>query len=469
MASVGNHHGGSEPYSTLEVQDVEASNIHGLQDSNKEAVLHPESQYPQPVSTLNEWDNTPKPDASGVDAEATVSQEEYNNGNAQRRRCGLSPSTFKIVLAVAILIIIAAIAGGVAGGLSSRSRSSDSSSGQDPEPGTTENVNVLSTSKLAASNFTDPQGHVHRHVFFQDPYGALISRQWDSENRTWTTRNLSQLMTSSTHGAIRPLPGTALASASADNAWGSLYEVHVWFSEASTDPDPTISWLNADDPVGSPDYWTYSPSVLRTWNRTQLAVAWQRCPRDDCVGDWILAYQGPAGYVRIANASNWDNNTEPVVRASSVSGTASLALVPTLMGSYVHGMTLASQRRPSSIGKTTFTGDWNWKEDDGTILSDVDPLKTRQFAATSMSNWTEALFVALSTDGEVKGARWDGGTVYEAIPRIDFVDGEATNFSAIAMTTDATFYGIADDQVWEYAVDTSDPSTFRLAGRVYPS
>ncbi|KAI1465783.1 uncharacterized protein F4812DRAFT_461471 [Daldinia caldariorum] len=467
MASVGNHYGGPEPYSTLEVQGVESWNIHGLHDSNKEAVPHPESQYPQPVSTLNAWDNAPKPEASGVDAEATVAREEYNDGNAKKRRCGLSPSTFKIVLAVVILIIIAVIAGGVAGGLSSRSRSSGSpSSGEDPA----ENVNVLSTSKLTASNFTDARGNVHRHVFFQDPHSSLISRQWDSENRTWTTRNLSRLMAPSTHGAIRPLPGTALACAAADSRWGSLYEVHVWFSEASADqdPDPTVSWLNANDPVGNPDYWTFSPSVLRTWNRTQLAVAWQRCPADNCVGDWILAYQGREGYIRITNASNWDNNTEPVVSASAVSGTASLALLPSLMGTYVHGLTLASQRRPSSIGKTTFIGDWNWKEDDGTILNDVDPLTTRQFAATAMNNWTEALFVALSTDGGVKGARWDGRTAYDAIPRIDFADGEATNFSAIAMTTDATFYGIADDQVWEYAVDTADPSTFRLAGRVYP-
>lgn len=84
-----------------------------------------------------------------------------------------------------------------------------------------------------------------------------------------------------------------------------------------------------------------------------------------------------------------------------------------------------------------------------------------------MDNWNEALFVALSTGGGVKGARWDGAA-YNAIPQINFADGESTNFSAIAMTTDATFYGISDDQIWEYTVDTSDPSTFTLAGKVYP-
>ncbi|KAF3055588.1 hypothetical protein GL218_07015 [Daldinia childiae] len=462
MASVDHHHG-SEPYSTLEVQSVEASNPQVLEGSNKEVVPHPESEYPQPVSTLNAWD---APEVKGVDTEAAIAQGQ-NDGNAKRRICGLLPRTFYIVLAVVILIIIGAIAGGVAGGLSSSHSDSSSTPDPGPEPGTTENVNILSTSKLAASNWTDSQGNTHRHVFFQDPYNAIITRQWDSENKTWTTKNVSQLLSSSTTGPIHPIPGTSLACASADNRWGSLYEVHVWFSEASTDPDPTISWVNLNNPVGNPNFWTYSSSILRTWNNTQLSVAWQRCPRENCVGNWILAYQGREGFIRIANASNWDNNTEPVIRANAVSAGASLALVPSLNGTYVHGLTLASQRRPSSMGKTTFIGDWNWKQDDGTILDDVDPLMTRQFAATTMNNWNEALFVALSTDGGVKGARWDG-TSYNAIPQINFVDGESTNFSAIAMTTDATFYGISDDQIWEYTVDTSDPSTFTLAGKVYP-
>ncbi|KAI1477654.1 hypothetical protein F4774DRAFT_388154 [Daldinia eschscholtzii] len=468
MASVGIHHG-SETYSTLEVRDVEASRFQYLEDSNKEAVPHPESQYPQPVFIPNAWD-APGTKASGTDKEAAVAQE-YNDGNAKRRICGLSPGIFKIVLVVAIIVIIGAIAGGVAGGLSSRNRNSDANStptpGPNPEPGKSENVNVLSSSKLAASNFTDPQGNIHRHVFFQDPYNSIITRQWDSENKTWTTMNISRLLTTSTTGPIHPLPGTSLASVSADDRWGSLYEMHLAFVEASTDSGHTFSWLHASKQIENPNFWTYSPSSLRTWNNSQLAAAWQRCPKDDCVGSYIIAYQDPEGSIKTANASNWRNNTEPVIRANAVSSVASLALVPSLFGSYVHGLTLASQKRPNSMGKTTFIGDWNWKEDDGTILGDVEPSETRQFAATTMNNWTEALFVSLSMDGGLRGARWDGET-YNAIPDIKFVDGESTNFSAIAMTTDATFYGISDDQIWEYTVDTGDPSTFRFASKVYP-
>lgn len=84
-----------------------------------------------------------------------------------------------------------------------------------------------------------------------------------------------------------------------------------------------------------------------------------------------------------------------------------------------------------------------------------------------MNNWKEALYMSLSTDGGIRAARWDG-KAFNEVPKINFAQGQSTNFSAIAMTTDAMFYGIADDQIWEYSIDASDPSTFTLAGKVYP-
>lgn len=84
-----------------------------------------------------------------------------------------------------------------------------------------------------------------------------------------------------------------------------------------------------------------------------------------------------------------------------------------------------------------------------------------------MNNWNEALFIALSNDGSVDAARWDGEE-YSSIPEITFAQGQSTSFSAIATTTDAMFYGIADDQIWEYTINTSDPSTFIFVGKIYP-
>ncbi|XXG94473.1 hypothetical protein Hte_000730 [Hypoxylon texense] len=462
MASVEYHHG-SQPYSTLEVRHVELSEPQDLETSNKEAVLHPESQYPQIADsqTQETW-NAVKLEANPC-SEETIAEKD-STGKAKRRICGLLPRTFYIVLGIVAALIIGAIAGGIAGGLASRRNVSNTTSSPTPSGDTTPNVNVLNISSLAASNWTDAQGNVHRSVFFQDPYNSIIARQWDSQNKTWETRNISRLMQSATGGPIHPKPGTSLASASSDSKRGPLYEVQLWFSEATDDGD-SISWVTSPNPAGAPYFWNYVSSGIKTWNNTQLAAAWQRCPDDTCDGYWAVAYQGPNGYIRVANSSNWtDGSSGPALRAKAVAAGASLALLPTLSGTYVDGLTLAAQRRPTYMGRSTLQANGSWIQNDGKILDGVDPLKTRQFAATMMNNWNEALFIALSNDGSVDAARWDGEE-YSSIPEITFAQGQSTSFSAIATTTDAMFYGIADDQIWEYSIDAS---LFTHTSKVYP-
>ncbi|KAL7628849.1 hypothetical protein AAE478_000364 [Parahypoxylon ruwenzoriense] len=459
MASADNSHG-SEPYSTLEVINLEETHPQDLGNSHKEVVAYPESEYPQPVV----WAVTQK-EAVG-DTEANAAQGVNDEVPKQAKILGLSKRDFYIVLTIVILVVIGAIAGGVAGGLTGR-RNQSNESNQTPEPDSNANINVLSNSKLTASNWTDSDGNQHRSVFFQDPYNNIIARQWDSQNNTWATRNISQLMQSSTSGPIKPFPGTALASTTADSpAPNRLYEVHLFFSESGDESSSTVSRLSSRDPRSDPNFWVYLNYEFQTWNNTQLSATWQRCWRDDCIGYYTLAYQGPEGAIRVANASDW-NDTRAVVRTNAVSAGASLALIPTYNRARRDGLILATQRRPNSMGKTTFVNNWNWREDDGTIMGDLDPLETREFAATKLNNWNETLFVALTTDGETRATRWDG-TESSSVPEINFAQGESTNFSAIAMTLDAMFYGIADDQVWEYSVDTSDPSTFTLAGKIYP-
>lgn len=364
MASVEYPHG-SEPYSTLEVRNVESSTPQDLGTSNKEAVPNPDSQYPQVVDPPTTWES-PKLEANDTDTDTTAVLEQDGEA-AKRSICGLSSRSFYIILAVVIIIIIGAIAGGVAGGLVSRQNNSSTTSSPTSDTDTTTNVNVLGESKLAASNWTDAQGNTHRSVFFQDPYNSIIARQWDSQNKTWETRNISQLMKSSTGGPIHPKSGTSLASASSDSRWGSLYEIFLWFSEAA-DGEEIISWVTSNNPVDEPNFWNYNATDLRTWNGTQLAAAWQRCPYDHCAGFWAVAYQGREGYIRMANASNWMNNTKATIRANAVSASCSLALLPALNGNFVDGLTLASNRRPASMERSTFLGDWNWKQDGETGL-----------------------------------------------------------------------------------------------------
>jgi hypothetical protein len=83
------------------------------------------------------------------------------------------------------------------------------------------------------------------------------------------------------------------------------------------------------------------------------------------------------------------------------------------------------------------------------------------------NTWANTLCLALLDDGTVKGSWWDDKT-HTALPSITFDGGPAANFSTFAMTVDATLYGISNDTILEYSVDTADPSIFHYVGQVYP-
>lgn len=56
-----------------------------------------------------------------------------------------------------------------------------------------------------------------------------------------------------------------------------------------------------------------------------------------------------------------------------------------------------------------------------------------------------------------------------AISTFNFNSGPSDNFTAIAMSPDAMFYGITSDgDILEYSLDTTDPSTFNYVSTVFP-
>lgn len=76
--------------------------------------------------------------------------------------------------------------------------------------------------------------------------------------------------------------------------------------------------------------------------------------------------------------------------------------------------------------------------------------------------------MALLGDGSLQGSWWNGTTT-ESVSQISLKSGPAsTNFTTIAMTLNAVFYGISNDTILEYSLDTSDPSTLTYVGQVYP-
>ncbi|KAI6093034.1 hypothetical protein F4821DRAFT_223798 [Hypoxylon rubiginosum] len=395
--------------------------------------------------------------------------------------CGLRRRTFFIILGVAIVAIIA-LGVGLGVGLADKSKnesaaansdssSSGSSGSDDPkDPASTNSTSaklILDNSKITASNWTDNNGVVHRTIFFQDVYNSIIARRWDSSGKTWKTNNLTELMAATTT-PLHPQPGTPLASASMDHS--PTFETHVWF----TDPGNIIRSMASFDALNRPDSWdndTLSGAVLETWPGGQLAAMWQRTWGADGDGNWIVAYQRPEGAIKTANSSIWGTATV-AVESKNVAANSSLAIIPQLRGPWLDRLELVSERASGSTGimsTTTFNDTWNGADQRVTELqSDIPlPAVSQQFAATKWDSWNQALYIALLQGGGVQGNHWDGKQM-NAISSFKFNSGPETNFTAIAMTPDAMFYGISNNQILEYSLDQSDPSNFNYVGTVFP-
>ncbi|KAH9907724.1 hypothetical protein F4778DRAFT_445010 [Xylariomycetidae sp. FL2044] len=431
---------------------------------------------------------------SGATANSDPSyQQHQQDGGAEKSAapatiCGLKRRTFFIALAVGIVVIIAAIVGGVVGGVvgsrsgddsssasadqagSSSGGSGSGSNGNSTGTGNDDSVQqILTESKLAAANFTDADGVVHRSLFFQDAYNALISMRWDSGGKTWAKDNLTAMMAATTR-PLNPQAGTPLACASMER--DPKFETHLWF----VDPQWMIRSLAAADPVGSPSSWendTLDEAQLQTWPGGQLAATWQRCwNAEDCDGWWIVAYQRPEGAIKTANSSIWGTATV-AVESADVSANSSLTLTPMLRGAYLDRFELGWEAPGNDVGTlqmTYYNETWtNSGNRDTQLIADVPAQATdQQFAATKLGNWRQSLYVALLGDGTVKGNYYDGRK-YNVLSSISFADGPVDDpkFSAIAMTDDAMFYGIVDDQILEYQVDAADPSQLKFVGVVF--
>ncbi|KAI1421974.1 hypothetical protein F5Y12DRAFT_660583 [Xylaria sp. FL1777] len=397
-----------------------------------------------------------------------------------RKIYGLPVRSFYVILATGIILVIGAIAGGIAGGLASSMRHDhnaepDPSSNGDPltDGGNltdATNSYILPTSKLSASNWTDPNGYTHRFVFFQDISSAIVARRWDAQNRTWNTNNLTDIFRMSRY-PINPLgPSTPLASASL-NFNGTQNQINLWYMA----PDNTIASVEVGDLVDGPEDWivnTLNDAILETYPGSQLAAAWNRC-WGSCAGYWALAYQRPgdAG-INVANGSDF-SKASLAINSNSVVVGSSLALTPEVQpnSASVSRLTMMSESLLTSDSgkayKSTYKTSWS---QDGVLLSGATlpaPSPRLQFAITLLDNFRTIVFLALLPNGTVTGSYYRQHFV--AIPSVDFRGGPSNpNFTAIATSEEAIFYGISQDEINQYSVNDTDPSVFEFVERVFP-
>ncbi|KAI0110773.1 hypothetical protein GGR51DRAFT_75953 [Nemania sp. FL0031] len=476
-----------EHYSSLEVV-APAEGLYLREDSRP----HPETLSSKPEGTFPEATPVEYHKISGIQAvpghwESPPGQPlPSNSADNLRRKCGLPIRTFYIILVVVAVVAIGAIAGGIAGGLSSsKSHHSptatptatdiptDDGNSTSPPPNQPVALNILEASRLSSTNWTDQNGFFHRFVFFQDPSNAIIARRWDSQNNTWSTNNLTDIFRQ-TRTPLNPLaPYTPLASAACYFS-NKTNEVHLYYLA----PDNTITGVAVYDLIVSPEQWQYDTlgdSTLVAASGSQLAAAWTRCWADDCPGHWALAYQRIPDYgINVANSSNF-GSAPRAIESGRVAQNSSLAMIPEIQigGTSVTRLTLLSESLSSpSSGqpqKTTYKTSWSA---DGQLFDGAAfpvPSPALQFAMSRLDDFAAIVFLALLPNGTVRGEYFPRGGTFIEIPSVDFRGNPSpVNFSAIAASEDATFYGISADEILQYSINATDPSIFNFVERVYP-
>ncbi|KAK6084563.1 hypothetical protein SCUP234_03352 [Seiridium cupressi] len=451
-------------YSQLpEVVPVEQGRQDGVQevDATQKEHVPDDTQAPEPVPNQQyHYNATPETGTVKLlqSADGRTVDEAAIRSSGRQRICGLGRRTFFILLGVVLLVLAGAIAGGVAGGLASRK--SSSTGGQVITPN---RVNVMDISSLSASNWTDGNGFDHRIVFFQDPWNAVVARRWDSQNNTWATTNISAVSANSATPLVAA-PGTSLAGVALD--WPNAYNIRLYF----LDPTDTIRSTFSDSPMKLPDLWkndTMSSSNINVLHGSKLAATWARSSNSTDAGLWTLAWQGAnEGFIKVGNVSDFSTPVDGL-NGNKVAGNTSLALVPQYGGAQ-DNMGLISQSFNSGTSGSMQVNAWNetWAKNPSAIIPNVPlPAQYQHIAAGKWGDWTKTLCYALLADGTMRGTWWQDVADQNVLSSISLNGGPAANFTAIAMTLDAMFYGVSGDEIHEYGVDTSDPAKLNYVGR----
>ncbi|KAK7750942.1 hypothetical protein SLS62_007074 [Diatrype stigma] len=338
-----------QQYSDLEVVDPPSDGPYVYESPAAQEANLPEVVSPAPPRTNKDADEKIVDDATKHDE-----RKGGPLGVFHRRRL-----RYLIFTLIALTIVGAVLGAALGTTLNHRSQETDETTTNPPAQSPANRI--LRNSSLTATNLADQNGRVHRRVFFQDANNAIIARQWDSQNRTWETRNLTEAVhLNPATPDIDTYPGTPLASASLTFRDDGFYESWVWFLDSG----------NQIINVGSGDI-SYSedrigvislPGRFVAGNGSRLAAAWQRCP-EDCMGSWIVIYQAEDGLVNVINGSGSWHLGSSFDRAVAMG--SSLAITPQMSGSSATGLAVLLENLVSgSTGEVIRMG-YGMPETDG--------------------------------------------------------------------------------------------------------
>lgn len=335
-------------YSNLEVIEPRSDGPYVYESPAAQEANLPEVVSPTPPHANKDTDNKIVNDATNNDA-----RKGGLIGVFHRRRPRY------LIFTIVALIIAGAVLGAVLGITLNRRP-------QNPETTTNPPTQspasyILRNSSLTATNLADQNGRVHRRVFFQDANNAIIVRQWDSQNSTWETRNLTEAVhLNPATPDVDTYPGTPLASASLEFRDGGLYESWVWFLDSRNQ----IKMVGSGDISYSEDHIGVDglPERFVASDGSRLATAWQRCP-EDCMGSWIVVYEAEDGMVNVINGSgSWHlgSNFERAIAMRS-----SLAITPQLSGPSATGLAVLLENLLSSSTGEVIRMGYGMPDNDG--------------------------------------------------------------------------------------------------------
>ncbi|KAK3390069.1 hypothetical protein B0H63DRAFT_557093 [Podospora didyma] len=363
----------------------------------------------------------------------------------------------RVILGIIIILTLAgAVVGGVAGGLLPKNK----------QLGTVTTSNILSSSKLAATKWTDEKGNPVYTVYFQNLNGHLMMSQWAGVTKFWNVTNIRAALGASSE-SILPRNGTAIA-----------------VDHSPTGDSANLRFLNdaehLDFVVGGRDgRWKLGDRTnlgAVAAPGSQIAALSDGCT-SNCTNSSIILYQSEQQVVMTLRhkfaTTSWDTYSWDQSVVKDVD--SPLAIVPfrpdnsvstdpvgqrVYMG--INGRLVESVRNGSDAFAPFNRGQEFPLADPGS----TEPYKSPWLSATSWASSPSAglqnvLLALLFKNGSVVVHWYDQGkgAWLQGNPAV-------ANVSAMAVHDGMRAYCVQQGVLREYLIDQSDPQRWTLNGNV---
>ncbi|KAL5427714.1 hypothetical protein PMIN04_001212 [Paraphaeosphaeria minitans] len=240
---------------------------------------------------------------------------------------------------VGIVLIVGAVAGGILGSRHSKRPAEDATPTGDPQPGDSEDRQVLSNSRIAAVNWTsgDDNGVYYRAVFWQAVTNDLMASIWESDTQKWTKINLTLDGTMDVENAynkqyVPPKPGTPLAATvRLHNTFPKFAAIALFYLSNQN----TVEQMNTNTITAKTGWGLCCLSSMggrkTAADNSQLAAFTVACQGSQCKtggGDWIqIAYQAASNRVVRLTQEDWSNQS--IVTGDDVQSGTGLTMTST--------------------------------------------------------------------------------------------------------------------------------------------